>query len=167
MSFHPPTPRRLAARRAEHGEIVHFRIPPHVGIGPLASEHELEIVHDLLALLHALRAERRAQQLLRGLPLHRGHLLQRKPLSLPRTRDVMPVETVRVFECERGFCTLVGCQRLEKLRSGGRRVGSRAALTLHCRPADQESEAQQKECGFDDVECVFHGHILPAKTSAM
>ena len=111
MPFHAPAPGRLVTRRAEHGEIVHLRIPAHVGIGPITPEHELEVVHDLIALLHALRAEGRAQKLLRRLPLRGRHFLERKPFPLSRARDIVPVEAVCIFELDRGFCALLRRER--------------------------------------------------------
>ena len=79
----------------------------------------------------------------------------------------MPVEAIGIVELDRGFCALLSGQGGEKLIGGRCRVGSRTALTLHRCTSNQQSETQQKECGFDGVECVFHVHILPANTSAM
>ena len=161
-----PAPRSLVAWRTEHGEVVHLRVPAHIGLRPVASEHQLEIVHDLARLLQPLGAERRAQQLLRRLALGLGHFLQGQPFALPGPRHVVPVESVGVFELEVGLLALLRCQRREKLRRRSRGFGRRAALPHHSRPAKQQPEAEYKNHGFHGAESGLHRQILPARTSA-
>ena len=166
VSLDAPAPCGLVAGRSEHREVVHLRVPAHVGIRTVASEHQLEIVHDLAGLLDALRAQRRGEQLLRGLALGFGHLLQRQPFALPRPRHIVPVEPVRVIELQVGLLAQLRRERREKLRGCGGGFRRRAALPHDGRTANQQSEAEYENHGFHGAESGLHGHILPARTSA-